>query len=103
RALFTGRKAGVSPMLAPRQVSDLLRQTYMTVCIAAFAAKSKAIVLVSDKMLTYGDYNAIQMQSDTGVRKLLHLGDSGWEVQFAGDGAFAEKVVYQAMQEYEKK
>jgi hypothetical protein len=75
----------------------------MTVCIAAFAAKSKAIVLVSDKMLTYGDYNAIQMQSDTGVRKLLHLGDSGWEIQFAGDGAFAEKVVYQATQAYEKK
>ena len=68
----------------------------MTVCIAAFAAKSKAIVLISDKALTYGAYGPTPMQSDTGVRKLLHLGQSGWEVLFAGDGAFAEKVVYQA-------
>lgn len=68
----------------------------MTVCISAFAAKSKAIVLVADKMLTYDAYGSAPMQSDTGVRKILHLGTSGWEALFAGDGAFAEKVVNQA-------
>jgi len=65
----------------------------MTVCIAAFAAKSKAIVLVSDKMLTYDPYGPSPMQSDTGVKKILHLADSGWEVLFSGSGAFADKVV----------
>src|ERR1700735_1474746 len=75
----------------------------MTVCISAFAANSKAIVLVADKMLTYQPYGPSPMQSDTGVKKLLHLGDSGWEVQFAGDGAFAEKVLHQPTQTSEKK
>ncbi len=68
----------------------------MTVCISAFAAKAKAIVLVADKMLTYDPYGPSPMQSDTGISKILHLADSGWEALFAGRGAFAEKVVNQA-------
>lgn len=66
----------------------------MTVCVAAFAAHSKAIVLVSDKALTYGD-NVYRpaVQSDTGIRKVLRIGKSPWRVLVSGSGAAAKQIV----------
>lgn len=61
----------------------------MTVCIAAFAAKSKAIVLVADKALTY----AGGMQSDTSVRKILPLRLGTWHALVAGNAGFATEVI----------
>ena len=61
----------------------------MTVCIASFAEKSKAIVMLSDKAVTY----ASGLQSDTGVTKLRRIGDSGWHVLIAGNPTFALKVI----------
>jgi len=62
----------------------------MTVCVAAFAAKSRAIVLVSDKALTYAGAG---MQSDTNVKKILPIGSSPWHALVAGDSTFADEVV----------
>lgn len=63
----------------------------MTICIAAFAAKSKAIVLVSDKAVSYG-----LAQSDTDVRKILPIGGYNWRALIAGDPSFALKVIQKA-------
>jgi 20S proteasome alpha/beta subunit len=63
----------------------------MTVCIAAIAAKSKAIVLASDKAVTVGQLRP--MQSDSSVRKILSIGSSGWKALIAGDPSFAQKVI----------
>jgi hypothetical protein len=63
----------------------------MTVCIAAIAAKSKAIVLASDKAVTIGTQRP--MQSDSSVRTILPIGSSGWRILIAGDPSFAQKVI----------
>jgi hypothetical protein len=39
----------------------------MTVCIAAIAAKSKAIVMIADKASTFGTKKP--MQADVGIKK----------------------------------
>lgn len=57
--------------------------------IASFAAKSRAIVLVSDKALTYPGAG---MQSDTSIKKILPLGPSNWHLLTAGDVGFAGDV-----------
>jgi len=67
----------------------------MTVCIAAIAAKSKAIVLVSDKAVTVRIGSGASMQSDVGVRKILPIADTNWRVLVAGDPSFALKVIRQ--------
>lgn len=67
----------------------------MTVCVAALASEGKAIVLVSDKALTYGDNRfrpAVQGDSG-GVEKLLVIGDSGWHSLMAGAPIVAESVI----------
>ena len=73
----------------------------MTVCIAAIAAKSKAIVLTSDKAITVGS-RAIHLQSDSSVRKILPIGNSGWRSLIAGDASFAQKVIRHARASFPK-
>jgi uncharacterized protein (AIM24 family) len=63
--------------------------------VAAFAAKSQAIVLVSDKALTY---SGAGVQSDTSVKKILPLGNSLWHALIAGDSTFANEVLVQCAQ-----
>lgn len=61
----------------------------MTICAAAFAEKSQAIVMVSDKALTHsGVYG-----SDTDIQKMLPIGKSHWRALVAGDTSFAKKVI----------
>lgn len=65
----------------------------MTVCIASFAAKSKAIVMVSDKSVTYGGKDSIPLVSDTEAQKFLRIGETFWYTLTAGDPSFAFSVV----------
>lgn len=68
----------------------------MTICVAAFAAKSRAIVLVSDKAVSRGiGGTTASLQWDTGVRKILSIGETGWRVLVAGDPSFALRVINQ--------
>src|SRR4030081_1591998 len=52
----------------------------MTVCLAALAQDSRAIVCMADKALSYGDY--IQWDSDSS--KMIPLEPSGSLVMFSG-------------------
>jgi len=75
----------------------------MTVCLAAFAEKAKAIVLVSDKAVTYGGSDEDSsgsgaMQYDTGARKFKRIGETLWYALLAGDPTFALNVVSGAEQ-----
>lgn len=75
----------------------------MTVCLAAFAEKAKAIVLVSDKAVTYGggdedSSGSGAMQYDTGARKFKRIGDTFWYALLAGDPTFALGVIDAAEQ-----
>jgi hypothetical protein len=69
----------------------------VTVCLASFAAKGKAIVMVSDKAVTYGDdedsSSSGPMQYDTGVKKLKRIGRTFWYALIAGEPTFAIDVV----------
>ena len=63
----------------------------MTVCVAALANYGKAIVLVSDKALTYGEFPAVQGESG-GIEKILPIGDSGWQALLSGNTTIAEGI-----------
>jgi hypothetical protein len=60
----------------------------MTICIAAIAADSKAIVCVSDKALSYGEY----IQWDADSSKMLSLEDRA-AVMFSGSEEGISKVL----------
>ena len=76
------------------ELDALLHRRFMTICAAAFAEKSKAIVAVTDKAITYGSQLAIQ--SDTTIKKVISIGQSGWHVLLAGNPSFATAVVRKA-------
>jgi hypothetical protein len=63
----------------------------MTVCVAAIAAKSKAIVMVSDKAITFGTERP--MQADVDIKKILPIGKTGWYALVAGDPSFGREVI----------
>jgi len=65
----------------------------MTVCVGAFAAESKAIVMVADKAITYSSNGPALMQWDTCVKKIIPIGPFGWRALIAGDPNFAQEVV----------
>jgi hypothetical protein len=55
----------------------------MTVCIAAFAAKSKAIVCIADRALTYPGYGG-NSETDSGIAKIVEL-PGNWCALFSCD------------------
>jgi len=63
----------------------------MTVCVAAFAQKAQAIVMVSDKAVTYP--GAAALQSDVGIKKVRRVAKTPWHVLIAGDPSFALRVI----------
>jgi hypothetical protein len=67
-------------MLTPRPRSKRLEIKRMTVCVAALAAESKALVCIADKALSYGE--TITWDSDSS--KMFTLNPSGTLVLFAG-------------------
>lgn len=64
---------------------------FMTVCVASFAARSRAIVAIADKAVTFG--SSAPIQADTGIKKMIPVGDSGWYTLIAGNPSFATAVV----------
>jgi hypothetical protein len=52
----------------------------MTVCVAALAARSRALVCIADKSVAYGE----KIQWDSDSTKLFHLKPSGAVVMFSG-------------------
>ena len=65
----------------------------MTVCIAAIAAKSKAIVCIADRALTFAGVNA-SAQTDSGVTKIVDIPNTKWCAMFSGDDlTFPERVL----------
>jgi hypothetical protein len=63
----------------------------MTVCVAAIAARSRAIVMVADKAITYGTERP--MQAESGIRKILPIVKTGWHALIGGDPSFAQEVI----------
>src|SRR5579863_839448 len=65
----------------------------MTICIAALAAKSKAIVCIADRAVTYASSTGgASSQSDAGAEKIVELSSTGWIALVAGNLHFAQKV-----------
>lgn len=65
----------------------------MTVCIAAIAAESKAIVCIADRALTFAGTVA-SAQSDSGVTKIVDIPYTLWCAMFSGDDlTFPERVL----------
>jgi hypothetical protein len=74
--------------------STPLERRFMTVCVASFAARSRAIVAVADKAVTYGQ--SAPIQGDTDIKKMIPVGDTGWHTLIAGNPSFAVAVVEKA-------
>jgi len=64
----------------------------LTVCVAALAEESKAIVCIADRAITYPSYGS-PVQSDSGIKKIMDVGDTRWCALFSGDMSFAQQVV----------
>lgn len=65
------------------------RKVKMTVCIAALAQESKAIVCIADTAISYGD--SIQWDSDS--TKIFELNPSGTLVLFAGSEEATSRIL----------
>ena len=75
----------------------------MTVCIAAIAAKSKAIVCIADRALTFAGATA-SAQTDSGVTKIIDIPNTHWCAMFSSeDLAFPEHVLRIVTREVAKK
>jgi hypothetical protein len=65
----------------------------MTVCIAAIAAQSRAIVCIADRALTFAGATA-SAQTDSGVTKIVDIPNTNWCAMFSSeDLAFPERVL----------
>jgi hypothetical protein len=65
----------------------------MTVCIAAIAADSRAIVCIADRALTFTGLSA-SAQTDSGVTKIIEIPKTNWCAMFSGDDlTFPERVL----------
>jgi hypothetical protein len=65
----------------------------MTVCIAAIAADSKAIVCIADRALTFSGTTA-SAETDSGVTKIVDVPGTSWCAMFSGDDlTFPERVL----------
>jgi len=66
----------------------------MTICVAALAEESEAIVLIADKALTYGDniYRPA-MQGESGVIKMIEIKNARWAALLAGSPTVGEQIV----------
>jgi len=64
----------------------------MTVCISAITAKSKAIVCIADRALTYAGWGA-NTETDSGLTKIIDLAGN-WCAMFSGDSlTFPKRVL----------
>lgn len=66
----------------------------MTVCIAALAAQSRAIVCIADRAVTYSSSTGgPSSQADAGAQKIVEIGATRWVSLIGGDIHFAQRVV----------
>jgi 20S proteasome alpha/beta subunit len=72
------------PLRVPKK-----RLRFMTICAAALAAKSKAIVCVADKAITYGDI--ISWESD--VTKIVQLAHPGCVLMMSGSEESTSRII----------
>lgn len=70
----------------------VIRRRALTVCVASFAEESKAIVCIADRAVTYPSYGS-PVQSDSGMKKIIDVGDTRWCALFSGDASFAQQIV----------
>jgi len=70
----------------------------LTVCVAAIAAKSEALVLISDKAVTRG-----YMVSDTAICKMSRIADSPWHALVSGDLSICDEVLLRSEEALAKK
>lgn len=90
-------------MRPPRNPSPRRKPIAMTVCIAAIAAKSKAIVCIADRALTFAGA-AASAQTDSGVTKIIDIPNTHWSAMFSSeDLAFPERVLGIVTREVTKK
>src|ERR1017187_3451479 len=78
------RPPKVRPPRVPRK-----RLRFMTICAAALAAKSRAIVCVADKAITFGDF--ISWESD--VTKIVKLAHPGCVAMMSGSEEGTSRVI----------
>jgi hypothetical protein len=65
----------------------------MTVCIAAIAAESEAIVCIADRALTFAGLGA-SAQTDSGLTKIVDIPNTRWCAMFSSDDlTFPERVL----------
>jgi hypothetical protein len=79
--------------LSVRHAAMRKRRSTMTVCIAAFAANAKAIVLVADKSVSYVVRGHTRQKFDVAFKKIHPLRTEGWAAMIAGPMDFGEHVV----------
>jgi hypothetical protein len=78
-------------MFKPPRSNFLLRgrgHRTVTVCVAAFAAQSSAIVLISDKAVSRGS-----MAVDTSICKMSQLADQPWFTLISGSISTADEIL----------
>src|ERR1700735_3343325 len=87
-------------MLTPRRgrFPARKRRRVLTVCVAAIAAESDALVLISDKAVTRGF-----MVSDTSICKMSRIGDSPWHALISGDISICDEVLQRSEEALAKK
>ena len=74
----------------------------MTVCIAALAAQSRAIMCIADRALTFAGDKA-SAQTDSGVTKIIDIPGTNWCAMFSGeDLLFPERVLERMARELAK-
>ncbi len=83
----------IPPKSRPKlKIPPVIRRRSLTVCIASFAQESRAIVCIADRAVTYPSYGS-PVQSDSGMKKIIDIGNTGWCALFSGDSSFAQQVV----------
>lgn len=88
------------PALSPSRGAPRQRKARMTVCIAAVAAKSKAIVLVADKSVSYMVGDQTRQRFDVAFEKIRPMILHGWASLIAGPMDFGVRVVRLADETY---
>jgi hypothetical protein len=86
------------PRPYPKPRLRLPERKYVTVCIAALAANSQAVVCVADKALSYGSY--IQWDSDSS--KMLRINPSGSLIMFSGSDPSLSEILSRLIADADK-
>src|SRR5271166_3764501 len=88
--MISAPKPHLFPRLKSRRLSS---RSAMTVCIAAIAETSKAIVCIADRALTFTGLSS-SAQTDSGVTKIVDIPGTRWCALFSSEDLnFPERVL----------